>query len=44
MVVMANMVVWVVRAVVRADIVMVVVVMNLSHMDLHIDQASSEKD
>ena len=44
MVVMANMVVWVVLAVVRADIVMVVVVMNLSHMDLHIDQVSSEKD
>ena len=43
MVVMANMVVWVVLAVVRADIVMVVVVMNLSHMDLHIDQVSSEK-
>ena len=40
MVVMANMVVWVVLAVVRADIVMVVIV---SHMDLHIDQVSSEK-
>ena len=40
MVVMANMVVWVVLAVVRADIVMVVIV---SQIDLHIDQASSEK-
>ena len=40
MVVMANMVVWVVLAVVRADLVMVVIV---SQIDLHIDQASSEK-
>ena len=43
MVVRANMVVLVLLAVVRADIVMVVVVMNLSHMDLHIDQVSSER-
>lgn len=43
MVIMANMVVWVVLTVVRADIVMVVVVMNMSHMDLHIDQVSSDK-
>ena len=38
---MANMVVWVVLTVVRADIVMVVIV---SQIDLHIDQVSSEKD
>ena len=43
MVVMANMVVWVLLAVVRADIVMVVVVMHLSHMDLHIDQVKWRK-
>ena len=40
MVVMADMVVRVLLAVVRADIVMVVIV---SQIDLHIDQASSEK-